>query len=428
MATHATLPGMKAHAAACIFPLMSAQDLQSLADDIRRHGLREPIVIHDRQILDGRCRIRACRLAGVKPRFIRWQPKGQTPLEWVLSTNLHRRHLSDDQRAMVAARVREQIKRLMMSERATQAIGSRWEKDKKYLAAHGAAKYGDQKQDSRKVAAKMLNISTKKVIQAITVMDSNLAPRVAAGEMGLSVAVRELDRREWLTRERRAAKEVAKAAGATDKGRPGAALGCLDFESLLASQKGVPLVLSDIPYEKSFLPHLERLARAVAASLAPQGSAVFMTGQMYMPEYYAAFSAHLAYRWTMAYVLPQGLAPRVWPRKACPMWKPVMIFQRKDCLAARQWIRRDTLDAGALEAKIHAHQQDVPGMRALIDLFSEPGETVVDPCMGSGTTGVAALLAGRHFVGGDIRRETFEMASKRITDETGLNPRRLRKA
>lgn len=406
---------------------MSTQDLQSLADDIRRHGLREPIVIHDRQILDGRCRIRACRLAGVKPKFIRWVPKGQTPLEWVLSTNLHRRHLSDDQRAMVAARVRQQLTTRLVSQRNTEAAHKKWGKPEESQTRDGRVWHGrEKKQDSRVIAARMLNVSRTKVGQAIMVMKSPLAPRVAAGEMGLSVAVRELDRREWLTKERRAAKEVAKATGAAGKGRPVAALGCLDFESLLASQKGVPLVLSDIPYEKSFLPHLERLARAVAASLAPQGSAVFMTGQMYMPEYYAAFSAHLAYRWTMAYVLPQGLAPRVWPRKACPMWKPVLVFQRRDCPAARQWIRRDTLDAGILEAKVHAHQQDVPGMRALIELFSEPGEVVVDPCMGSGTTGVAALLASRHFVGGDLNVDTVKMATVRLEAETGMRVKPLR--
>lgn len=420
--SHTTLPGMKAHAAACIFPLMSDQDLRSLADDIRRHGLREPIVVHDRQILDGRCRIRACRLAGVKPRFVRWVPRGQTPLEWVLSTNLHRRHLSDDQRAMVAARIREQLRSRLVGERAKRGAASRWATGEKCLPQAYGGKHEPPK-DSRVIAARMLNVSRAKVGQAVTVMESDLAPRVMSGDMGLAVAVRELDRRVMLAADKAVAKSRAKASGGV---APGAAVAHMDFETLLASRKDVPLVLSDIPYERGFLSNLERLSRAVADCLAPQGSAVFMTGQMYMPEYYSAFSAHLAYRWTMAYLLPQGLAPRVWPRKACPMWKPVLVFQRRDCPAARQWIRRDTLDAGALETKVHAHQQDVPGMRALVELFSLPGDTVVDPCMGSGTTGVASLLAGRNFVGGDVNADTVRMARARLEAETGMTVRRLR--
>ena len=73
----------------------------ALAADIKANGLQNPIVLYKGQILDGRNRYLACRIAKVKPRFIEWQGKG-SPVDWVISENLIRRHLSSSQRAVIA--------------------------------------------------------------------------------------------------------------------------------------------------------------------------------------------------------------------------------------------------------------------------------------------------------------------------------------
>lgn len=52
--------------------------------------------------------------------------------------------------------------------------------------------------------------------------------------------------------------------------------------------------------------------------------------------------------------------------------------------------------------------------RVFVKLSSEPGETVLDPFMGSGNTGVAAVRNGRHFIGGDIKESAVEGARKRL--------------
>ena len=91
------------HKYAGLFPLMLDLDLNRLIDSIRGNGLREPIVIHEDKILDGRNRYAACLKAGVKPEFDEYE--GDDPWGFVFDKNIHRRHLSKSQRAMVASKM-----------------------------------------------------------------------------------------------------------------------------------------------------------------------------------------------------------------------------------------------------------------------------------------------------------------------------------
>lgn len=102
MASVDSMAALEIHPAAEIFPLIEGGSLVDLANDIKANGLREPITLHpDGRILDGRNRYRACGLVGVSPHFKTWDGHG-SPVAYVVSLNLHRRHLDESQRAMVA--------------------------------------------------------------------------------------------------------------------------------------------------------------------------------------------------------------------------------------------------------------------------------------------------------------------------------------
>ena len=94
---------MKAHPFADVLPLLEGEAFDSLVADIRANGLLEPITIHEGLILDGRNRYRACEAAGIEPKFLEFD--GDDPLGFVLSLNVHRRHLSESQRGMVVAKL-----------------------------------------------------------------------------------------------------------------------------------------------------------------------------------------------------------------------------------------------------------------------------------------------------------------------------------
>lgn len=98
------MEALEYHPLANIFPLIEGEEFAELVASIAANGQREPIVLCGGKILDGRNRYRACVEAGLEPRFVDL-PDGENELRYVIDHNLRRRHLTDDQRRMVAARL-----------------------------------------------------------------------------------------------------------------------------------------------------------------------------------------------------------------------------------------------------------------------------------------------------------------------------------
>ena len=99
----------KFHLLADMFPLMDGDEFDNLVDDIKANGLREPIVLHECMVLDGRNRYRACLKAGVEPKFRNFDPVTESsPEAFVVSANAHRRHLNLEQKKEVAAKMLRQ--------------------------------------------------------------------------------------------------------------------------------------------------------------------------------------------------------------------------------------------------------------------------------------------------------------------------------
>ncbi len=91
------------HPAADIFPRMAPDDFEQFKANISANGVREPIWICNGMVLDGRHRMRACNELGIEAAFREYA--GDDPAGFVVSLNLHRRHLDTSQRAMVAAKL-----------------------------------------------------------------------------------------------------------------------------------------------------------------------------------------------------------------------------------------------------------------------------------------------------------------------------------
>lgn len=233
--------GYPVHPVASMFPMSDDETLKALADDIKKNGQMEPIVLgeywddpyevlrsHGIEVedgadiggvdfgdevntalttphlvlLDGRNRLTACGLAGVEPEFTTGIPGDAMARtsesddwevyvsNWIVSKNLHRRHLSTGQRAAVAAKWVEYF--------AVEAKKRQAEAGKTF-GRGGAiklpAKLPEANQgEARDKAAEMFNVSPRSVSNAKKLMNESPDDfkRVEAGEVAPSRALKEI--------------------------------------------------------------------------------------------------------------------------------------------------------------------------------------------------------------------------------------------
>ncbi len=174
---------LEIHPVADLFPLVEDAEFQALVEDIKRNGQQEPIVLDAacKVLLDGRRRLRACRKAGVEPRFAR-QLEEVSPIDLIISLNVRRRHMNESQRAMVAARLMPKL-----GEEAAKRRGVRRDIMSNLTGSHGGT--------ARSQAAGLLNVSPTLVQYAANVLKSgktDLIRAVDTGELKVSTAARKL--------------------------------------------------------------------------------------------------------------------------------------------------------------------------------------------------------------------------------------------
>jgi site-specific DNA-methyltransferase (adenine-specific) len=171
--------------------------------------------------------------------------------------------------------------------------------------------------------------------------------------------------------------------------------------------------LTDLPYCEKDIGLFADLAVAAARVLRPGGLCLTYSGNLYLPSVYANLGHHLQYLWTFNVGHARGF-PRVFKTRVRQAWKPVLGFGKPPIDAWWDW-PFDAFSAGQ-EKNLHDWQQSVAEAKYFVHHFCPAGGLVLDPCLGSGTTGVAAVELGRRFLGIDIEEACVKMTAARLAE------------
>ncbi len=199
-----SIAGREIHPLAQLFPLIGGVQFDELCVDIKSHGLQQPIVLDDDgRILDGRNRMKACEQMRVNARFVEFSSLGVgcTVEQYIWSANVQRRHLTDDQRAAIALRWKEELA-AKAKDRQRQAGGDKQSPKSASQCAFGeTAKSGPS--HTREALAKMAAVSAHKIRVADEIQRSrpDLIPEVAAGKVTLADAAKQAQPRATKTPE-----------------------------------------------------------------------------------------------------------------------------------------------------------------------------------------------------------------------------------
>lgn len=376
---------MDAHPAAELFPMMSAQEYAGLLEDIRQHGLREPIIVDSKTktILDGRNRYRACRESQTVPEF-EWYD-GDDPTGYVVSLNLHRRHLNESQRAMIAAR-----------------LANAGEGRPSVTASIDAV--------TQPEAAKLLNVSRPSVQRARVVLNDGtpeLIAAVDAGKVTVSKAAKHA----------KAAKELQALKAAPVELPPSCIIEVADIYDGLpgVADCTVDAIITDPPYGEQALPLYKALGAVASRVLKPGAPCIVLTGQMHLPAVLQALTETLEYRWTLAYLTPGGQSPQIWPHKVNTFWKPLLWLAKAPAGQMAEW-RGDVIKTPVNDndKRFHGWGQNITGFADIVVRFTHQQDVILDPFVGGGTTGAAAVAQNRSFIGFDSDPASVNIARARI--------------
>lgn len=161
------------HPLCTLFPRVTGAEFAALVADIRDNGLRQPIVLHGGMILDGGNRYRACIEAGIEPSFVEFG--GGNLVSFVLSANLHRRHMSAAQQAAIVASAQNWAEAQSVGRPKKSAPESTFLDTTEKRAAQSGA-----------------SVATQRRADAVAKADPELAAKVAHGAVSLPRAVEQV--------------------------------------------------------------------------------------------------------------------------------------------------------------------------------------------------------------------------------------------
>lgn len=430
---------MKAHPAAEIFPLLEGDELAALAADIKEHGQRVPIVTHEGRILDGRNRWRACEIAGVEPVTEEWDGAGGSPTWWVLSVNLHRRHLDKSQAAIAAAKAKPLLEaeakaRMLAGKKADPTTNSSEGGESAHLAGQMFGVGGT----SVKLAEKVLKTGSPELVRAVeqgkvaVSAAAKLAARPAAEQKAVLAKIEAGEAKNTIQAARRVDEERRAAIPRSENAAARVYIG--DAVANLCDLKPrAHCVVMDPPYgldthrtrdggkdyadgEDYALTLLDGVCEQLVRHLDPSAHLYVFSGYSYL----AAFREILE-----TYFDVQD-NPIVWVKNNHTMcdfakWYPskheyVLFAKMRGSERTLARCVPDVIPAPLERDSTHSAEKPVGLLSTLIEQSTVPGELVIDPFCGSGSTGVAAARLGRSFVGIELDRKWGEVARARLAD------------
>jgi DNA modification methylase len=440
------------HSFAGIFPLIDSAKLQELADDIKAHGQRDAIVLFEGKILDGRNRMAACKLANVPPKTREFSGTKQEALAYAWSTNVHRRHLNSGQ-VSVAHAMREKFDAefavVVKEMRAAVPKNNNAKKNSPDQKIGPVRKDRSKLVDSKLAASVGTNRSYIADARGLVEKKPELAKKVLAGDLTLSQAKVEARRDDKRTE----INAKLKAAPKSDLWK------LINSDILSVDVPQARLVFADPPYNiginygehhNDSLPHEEfvgwcfKWMHLCSQSLTDDGSMWVMINDEYAADFvfnlrkcglymrgwikwYETFGVNCSnnFNRTSRHILYFVKNPKKFVFNETEVLRPSDRQLKYNDSRAQSGgkIEDDVWQIPRLSGTCSERIPDFPTQLPLelvsriISVASEPGDLVIDPFNGSGTTGVASIRLRRKYVGIDASSEFISLASARLENE-----------
>lgn len=387
-----------------LFDALTSEEYAALKDDIRQRGVLVPIEFDDRgNILDGHHRLKAWNELKQEghniPQYtsvIRYFENEAQKRNHIRALNIIRRHLSKDQRAAQWIAMRQ---------------------DGMSLRAIAETSGVSKNTVDRALSGATVPIGT---VEKITGKDGRRrpatrkpkppeAPQKSIFSIGSDAKTEQQDKKEQraveIAEERASIAREAEAVPPSDRWH----IYCDDIRTWVAPRR-YDFIITDPPYPKEYLELYEVLAKRSVGWLKPGGLLVAMCGQSYFDQIIEMMCKHLNYYWIGAYMTPGQPTP-LRQVNVNTTWKPLLIFENTKYTGK---IFGDVFTSDGNDKEFHKWGQSISGMKSIVSKMCLPGQYILDPFCGAGTTGLAALEHGCLFDGLDIDEQNANISRGRL--------------
>ena len=416
------------------------EEYQLLEQSVLADGIRDPLVVWNRDgeyvLIDGHHRYQLAQKHGLDYSVVVMEFPDEThAVQWVLRNQLARRNLTDEQRTLVLGRLYNQMK----LSQGRPAENGKVDNLSTFSGSASTSRYiasfhGVNEKTVRRAG------EFAEVLDALEEIEPEVVSRVLTGEipdaktMLPKVEPEMLPQVAQILAENQArtikdAVRIIKRQSVQDviSANPSTQLPSTiqiytgDFREVLSTlpNESIDAIITDPPYLAEYIHLFEPLGQHAARLLKPHGVLVVMVAHLHLNDYMQALNEHLKYRWICSYVM-DGPKASVSASRFGVAWKPLLVYVRRDAKEL-SFVPSDVFYGAnktedGLEKEHHHWQQSLGGFIDIVQRFTEPGDLVLDPFLGSGTTGVACLHLNRRFIGCDVDPSAITIATRRMSE------------
>ena len=185
-----------------------------------------------------------------------------------------------------------------------------------------------------------------------------------------------------------------------------------EFQNVQLS--GIDCIITDPPYLKEYLPLYDDLRDFSERVLKPSGFLIFYINPQILHDVIVKMSKseELIHYWNVS-LIHTGSTGVYHFKSVFNQHKTILIYQKKPFKQTVTYFK-DVIQGTGREKEFHDWQQSGEELYSLIETFTNPNDTIVDCCAGSGTTGIQSLSHGRKSILIEKDSETFKVMEGRF--------------
>jgi len=437
IATSSTTTNIKINPeyAKLIYPL-SNLEYEALKNSIKEDGLHYPIIVNEKgEILDGHHRYKICKDLDIPIKYeIKYFDDAIEEKKFVIDINLKRRQLNDFQKAELAYKLEDIYKE---QARLRQLSKLKNVKDKLPSSSLGSNDHNENDNDEDpiieeetkgravEVISKKNDLSPKTYQRAKKIIEEGSEEVKKRLRNNKTTISKEYEKIRKDKKRQELISQMNNNIGNNNLEINNVKLICSDFSKIGSEtihDNSIDLIFTDPPYSQEFLYLYEDLARLAVRVLKPGGSLVTYVGNISLTEIIKIFDSQQPdlKLWWQFVVKHNGGHQRIHARGIFARYKSLLWYvkgEKPNELLISNNIG-DFIESSPPSKILHDWEQSpIESEYVIKNLTLENHSVVLDPMMGLGTTGVAAIMLNRKFIGIEKNEDTFNIAQSRITKE-----------